>query len=269
LGGLGLALGLSFFGACGLGGVFGILAGTASRELSGALDMAHTYGKEKESLRKASLPKRGVNAAGVLVRAFAEIEDIVNLWIMRLAETTEGMSAILMGRMGLSAKLQTVEYLAKIHGPPQTTIFKNLFGPGFPECKQCRDAMAHGVLLGKSKETGRYAFLTNNTLDPLEPKLTREVISYDLEDLETFAAIAKASIPAMEEALGLQSLRQRYLRQSLLPHRKGQPPKTSGDKPKRQQSASPRKPPQLSVRQWREALTKAASERKPPQRKMT
>lgn len=219
--------------------------------------MGRTYGDKTETLTPAKIPARALNSIGVLTRSFAEIDDLVGFYMLRLTGLREGMLAILINRMPISEKLKRAEDLAKVHGPDFVKAHKVIFDGVFQEILQCRNIVAHGVLLGRTK-TNRFAFLTASQLDPMDSKITREVVSYSARDLSMYAADAHALVSHIEHALKLSTLRKRCLPLSLLPHRRSQNRLSASGGPLPQQPSSP---PRLSKAQRRAQMVALARER--------
>ncbi|HET7709757.1 MAG TPA: hypothetical protein VFK50_09535, partial [Sphingomicrobium sp.] len=105
----------------------------------------------------------------------------------------------------------------------------------------CRNAVTHGVLMGRSKDK-RYAFLTNKTVGTEIPSAFQIVESYSQKDIEIYAAVAEGAIPLLEKNLRLQPLRAERLARPLSPHRKGRRQRAKGEEQPRQPRSSQRKP---------------------------
>lgn len=181
--------------------------------------MAKTYSSAPVSLKPTNLDGATLLNIGRLVRAFAEIEDLITMYICHLAEINESRGLVLLGKTNISKKLEIAEYLAKMTGKKITSLHGQLFNEGFRDAKNCRNAVAHGVLMGVS-EDGRLAFLTSTASDPVEMSAMQEVISYEPKDIKIHAELAERAIPLLEEHLKLGPWRKRRLERPLLPHRK-------------------------------------------------
>jgi hypothetical protein len=219
------------FGVKGLGGVFSIRPRTASRELSEGFVMGVSYGATKAKLKPTKLPKTVLTAMGTIVRAFAEIDDMVNLHICNMGEVKEGMATILLGRTPISGKLKIAAYLARLRGIQK--FHDSLFDAEFRELLKVRNIVAHGVLLGKTIPGNCYAFLTDGQLEPADLKLTRETMSIGARDFKAYAVQAAETAVAIEKALKLGAWRETRFQQFLRPHRKSQPKVHKGNKRKR------------------------------------
>jgi hypothetical protein len=217
--------------------------------------MTKSYGSKSEELIQGRIPPAAMTAIGRIVRAFAEIEDIINLHIGKLAGTTEGITAIFLGRMGISAKIQMALYLAQLHRQGAPELHNQLFDVSFSDALACRNAVAHGVFLGKKKVSRALSFLTSNQLEPIDGNMRREVASFQVSDLKKYALAGEQSIPFFAAHLKLTTLREKRFQLSLLPHRKskGQDHGSKGQKPQRRPSQE-----KLSKAQRRKAALERA-----------
>jgi len=202
--------------------------------------MPRTYSATGGPVTATKLSESTLTEIGRLVRAFAEIEDLITLYICNLAELSESRASILLGRTAITRRLAMAAYLAKTTGPEITALHAQLFNAGFEECLLCRNTVAHGVLVGLTDEN-RFAFLTDKTEDPLGDSAIRIVISYTHEDIKIYADLAESAIPIITYNLKLETLRDRRLQQSLLPHRKGRIPKSGKGSQKPPPPPSPAK----------------------------
>lgn len=190
--------------------------------------MANSYSPDEVPLHEARLGKGEFAAIGRLVRACADIEDLVTLYIAKLMGVKEGMVVVALGTTPFSKRLSIAGYLAKVHGSREEALFKTCFHSDFSDLTTCRNAVAHGTLLGQSKD-GRWAFLTPKTENPEAPGSTVQVvISYRKRDIELHADGAEMGVSIIEQTLGLQPLRDTRRGRPLLPHRKAQKSGTPG-----------------------------------------
>ena len=191
--------------------------------------MPKVYSSTSAEIRATTLPKAVMSSIGELIRAFAEIEDSLNIYIYDLAKTPEAAAIIMVGRTPMSQKNKIAEALSSLHDDKTIDLTKRLFlGPELAEAKLCRNAVAHGVLLGEWGDAPNYAFLTDKSLDAVSYYMRREVVSYDADTVRHHANYAAHWSKHISEVLGLGPLREKRLRQPLLPHRRGQ--KTNGGK---------------------------------------
>jgi hypothetical protein len=195
--------------------------------------MPPTYSATPTNLHPAKLDDRALLAIGRLVRACAEMEDLVNLFICNLAGISESQMVVLMGRSAITRRVEIAEYLAKMKGPGATKLADWAFNPGFWETLQVRNAVAHGVLLGLTDE-GTWSFLTSKIEPPTGDAASLVVASYSTPYLEALGAAAEASIPLLEKHLQLETQRAARQGKPLSPHRKAQPQRKPSAKRARQ-----------------------------------
>ena len=108
-----------------------------------------------------------------------------------------------------------------MYGKPAPELHKTTFTDDFWSIIGCRNAVAHGVLMGKTDE-GRFAFLTVKTADTDIASAIQIVESYSTDDIKHLAAAALEAVPKMEEHLKLRALREERRTRPLSPHRKAQ-----------------------------------------------
>ena len=181
--------------------------------------MPLTYYPDELSIQPAKLDDDALLQIGRLIRAFAEIEDIVTLYLFQLAQVSESPGLVMMGRTPLSAKLGSAEYLAKMYGGTVADLHAKVFTPTFYDGLRCRNTVAHGVLLGRS-DLG-WAFLTADTLAPQVPMAaTHKVLSYSTAAIAEQANGWDGNLDEMARALGVRSQREGRCEQPLGPHPK-------------------------------------------------
>jgi hypothetical protein len=182
--------------------------------------MARAYATKPSKITPVKLSADTLTSIGRLVRAWAEIEDLITLFICKSMGLNESQSVLLIGKQGISRKLQIAAYIAKADSPAAAALHAHIFGDKFYDLHHCRNAVAHGVLLGKT-EAGTIAFLTSKTDEPLDGGAIIEVASFTEETIAACARIAEAAIPKIEKTLKLSALREIRLQQTLVALPKG------------------------------------------------
>ena len=115
--------------------------------------MPRTYGKKPSYLKPAKLPQKTLVEIGRIVRAVAEIEDLVDLHICNLAGLSESKATVLLGKTAITRRLEMAKYLAQMLPQEALDIHNAAFGTvEFLDIVECRNAVAHGKLLGKNDE---------------------------------------------------------------------------------------------------------------------
>lgn len=148
---------------------------------------------------------------GQLVRAFAEIEDIISLYLYKLANVSESCGCVMLGRTPISVRISQLAYLASLHGDEAVQLHKARFTPEFFDALKCRNVVAHGVLLGRANIGERdlgWAFMTNENAEPNTPLLTAGVtICFTTESITHHTVYAVKQVDELAIALGVQELR--------------------------------------------------------------
>lgn len=193
--------------------------------------MPRTYSDKEQQLKPTTLPDGVLLAIGKLVRAFAETEDLVNLHLCNLAETTESRIIVLLGKTAITRRLEMAEYLAQMAGEHVADLHKKVFNAGFREALECRNTVAHGLLLGET-EDGSYAFLTSKAEVPTGKTAVQLAITYTAESIKEYARLAEDAVPLIEKHLRLGVLRRTRLGRPLHAHRKARPQRIPSAKKK-------------------------------------
>lgn len=192
--------------------------------------MKPTYSDKFTNVRAAKLGDRTLIAIGRLIRACAEIEDLVNLFICNLAEINESRMVVMLGKTPISKRVEIAEYLAKLKSPNTAELADWAFNEGFWSTFRCRNTVAHGKLLGLSDD-GAWSFITAQTEVPDGPSASQLAASYSTSYIEAVANSAEATIPLIEERLKLKAQREERYTRPLRPHRKGLRQQNKGAKP--------------------------------------
>src|SRR5688572_22950125 len=144
--------------------------------------MVTTYASEPSKVRPAKLTQAELAYVGRIVRGGAEIEDMINLFLSRLSKLSEGRIAVLLGRTQLTRRLEIARYFAKLDRSIADDLYQTHFGTkDFEQFVECRNALSHGVFMGKS-DKGRLLFLTTKTLSPDNGLIAQVVCGYRRED---------------------------------------------------------------------------------------
>jgi hypothetical protein len=170
------------------------------------------YADGPHDVTPAVLDDQTLAEIGRLVRACAEIEDLVTFFICTLAEISETRATVLLGKIGITQRIQIARYLAQLSGDKAVSVCNDAFDADFQAILDCRNAVAHGVFLGTVEE-GRLAFLTRKTVRP-ETDAARQVVeAYAPVNIALYARTAEGAIPKLEAHLQVKELRRdRYLK---------------------------------------------------------
>lgn len=172
-----------------------------------AWSMDQEYSKVGTTLKPVVLTDEIHLAMGRLIRAFAEIEDIISLHLCNVADITEGQLLFLLGKAGIQDKLAKAEALAKAQGGEVHRVTVDCFDNDvFRAMLRCRNVVAHGLLLGQT-EAGKIAFRTSNVTGVDSIGIGAEVATYDPTAFRQFADIADSCVEQIEGPLRVKELR--------------------------------------------------------------
>jgi hypothetical protein len=187
--------------------------------------MTKDYSANVPDLETAILTERHHIAIGRLVRACAAIEDYITLFICRMLDLSEAKADMLLGVMPIRGRLQIAERAAATFGKDGPETYKNwLKNPALDSILNCRNALAHGILIGQTN-TGSLAFRTSTKTGHEEGRIGNEIIIYDIETIEECVTVAETGVIDLPGGLKLQALLEKRRTQPLAPHPKSQPPK--------------------------------------------
>ena len=199
--------------------------------------MPKIYPSAPPNLKAVPIDEGTLTEIGRLVRVFAEIEDIVTLFICTLAEISESKAAVILGKTAITRRLEMAEYLASLRDDKAIDAYRSIFNTSFRDCLDCRNAVTHGTYVGQD-ENGYYTFLTETRIKPESDSTRIVAIAYAPAAIAGYAQSLEKFIPEMESVLQLESLRQTRFQPDLQPHPKAQP--------RRRDKQRPDAPPQSS-----------------------
>src|SRR5688572_5544958 len=111
--------------------------------------MPTTYSPKGTSIRPYELTAEQHAAIGRLVRACAEIEDIINLRLYDLADIIEGVGMVFLGRTSVVKRLELLRLLSQGRGSDAYDLYKQAFdNTDYRDLVSMRNTVAHGYLLG-------------------------------------------------------------------------------------------------------------------------
>lgn len=224
-------------GLCFCGGVASIRRRTSSSFWSVSV-MPVTYSDKSTSIRPYALSDEQHAAIGRLVRACAEIEDIINLRLAKLAQVPEGIVLVFLGRTSITNRLKILKLVSEGNGPQAEELFAQAFdNPDWRDIQEMRNTVAHGRLLGLT-EDGNIAFSVVEPMGIDNVRVHMTVNAYNPEAFGILAHMAEDVIPQMEAAFGLKALREKRRQPTLAPHNMALPPEQRGSALARQRRAS-------------------------------
>ncbi len=194
--------------------------------------MAKEYRRTSSGLQPFVITRDMHADMGRIVRACAEIEDIIRLFVCKLANVDEGLEIVLLGRATISSRLKIAGTLARAHGGKAKELFVTFFeSENFKSIINCRNVIAHGVFLGRD-EGGLLSFVTNTPDGTEEEGLRMEVVGLAEDHFRKVADAAEEFIPLLEHDLKVGASREARRKLTLAPHSKAQRQRTPSAKPK-------------------------------------
>ncbi len=183
--------------------------------------MPRLYPEQAPTVKAGRIDDATLHSIGRLIRATAEIEDIVDCFICVLADLNESKTSILLGKTAITRRLEIAESLSKLRTDEAHKIYKEAFPAEIADILECRNAVAHGILLGIG-DGHEYAFITSLTNSVRGDAAVRIVVNYSPATIRNIADKAEAMIPYLEKRLLVQGLRSERLQRPLEPHPKSQ-----------------------------------------------
>jgi len=199
--------------------------------------MANLYSSVGSDLEPYELTNADLIAIGKLVRATAEIEDLVNGWLSQVSGIPLVAINHLIGKAGLASRVGLAQKFAQARGPNSLLIHNGLFETDrFRSIFKIRNTVVHGALLGLS-ETGQMTFLVSDPGEMREDGSVPNIaIGVKQKDILLAAEMAEGQIPIMETALRLRAWRAERRKQVLEPHSKSQGRRQPKQKPPQRSS---------------------------------
>jgi hypothetical protein len=170
---------------------------------------------------------------GRIIRATAEIEDIVNWYLFHLSNIPYAILAVLLGKMPVSSRIGLAKRFANWRGGEAKAFYDNVMGSNaVRDLFNYRNILAHGVLLGKT-DAGDIAFqVQDSSSEPQEEHVPLLVTAVPPSSLKETAELSEGLIPVLERSLQLEGRQGERLERGLERHPKGQPePKPKHPRP--------------------------------------
>ncbi|TCQ06222.1 hypothetical protein [Sphingomonas sp. PP-CC-3A-396] len=162
------------------------------------------YSTVGSKLRPFQITEPMFTAMGRLLRACADIENVVTMHLGRLGGFSEGQLLVLIGRSSITKKVKAARQFALAHGPDQVATHDMCFdNHAFRAIIRGRNVAAHGVLLGLTDDD-RVAFRIET-----EPKVDSDMVSIETltfaqDAFATLAATAESAVPRLKAELELK-----------------------------------------------------------------
>ena len=149
----------------------------------------------------------------------AEVEDCLDFFICRLAEISDARKTVLLGRTPYSKKVEIAKVLSQIRTDDAISRHENVFTGNLQHIKTCRDVVAHGAYLGRTRSY-EYAFLSQSSGGPQGEAIALRVFTFSTCRVRTDADALENDIPNIEQFLQIESLRETHRAPTLRPHPK-------------------------------------------------
>lgn len=182
--------------------------------------MATTYSAVPTNLKPFEMTDDLYLSVGKIIRAFAEIEDIVTLTVANFAQLSESRAWVLLGKSALASRISTARRLGMMREDFAIDAFNKAFEPPFKEILRLRNALAHGTLLGVDPE-GCLCFTSNELVDVDGEAVVSECLAWPIETILHWGRVISNYPDYIASTLQVQELRQGSTRLELRAHRKG------------------------------------------------
>lgn len=166
---------------------------------------------EVPTLKKTALPAEFIFHTGRIVRALAELEDCLDVYISLCANLNASKRIAIVGRSSLNRKIEIGKSLSKLNADPKVLgSFNSVFNEDTKAIIRRRDVLCHGVHLGSSDD-GEHAFMTMHGQTPDgEGGLSTKVYLFTEEQAIVWAEYAENLIFTAEAMLGIEALRREW-----------------------------------------------------------
>lgn len=194
--------------------------------------MAKSYPKETVTPKPCVIDDETLKHIGKLIRACAEIEDVITQHIRNIARLDEWRVSVILGQMAISSKIRLARKFEGVWDASLKEMHQKQFNDDFLEILDVRNCLAHGSLLGWSDEEG-YHFLTDKEPHANgEENQFRITVAFKPDVIAKVADIAERVIPQLEKNLRVEELRKRRHGRPLEPHKNAHPPEKAKGKKK-------------------------------------
>lgn len=166
-------------------------------------------------LRPGKLSANDLRAIGRLIRAFSELEDILTLFLFKITRVGNGAGRALLGHQPISKKTVIAQQFLEKGSKDFKNLKDTYLSERFSDVQRCRKVCAHGILLGVDQK-GWFAFQTDGIDAVLGETMAMRVLHYPPSLIYKLSMDAEAMIAQFEQALGMQSSREKRYTPPLL-----------------------------------------------------
>ena len=172
---------------------------------------------------------------GRLLRACADFETLLDIYIRRLCNIPKAEYDFLIGKTPVSAKISTAVSLAAIRG--ETDNIRGVFSTELEDIIDCRNTLAHGSYQGLVNGLWPiYGVSRHTTQDKVRKGGTS--ICYPADLVRQYADFLNEKIPIFAKAFRVESSPDKFEPPCLFPHPKSQPQRPQSKKPRNQPQSS-------------------------------
>ncbi|RGP41676.1 hypothetical protein BPTFM16_01983 [Altererythrobacter insulae] len=169
---------------------------------------------ESSELKLEPLTDNALASIGRIVRATAEMEDCVDHFISILVGRSVELCRLLIGKSSLRRKAEICQSIAAMSDDWMREVCNIHFGTEFQQFMKIRNAVAHGVYLGKN-DAGEFLFQIAATQKFRLLEMFTDVLGVSEESLSQSAENAEAWVKAAEQNFQVLPLREKRRAQPL------------------------------------------------------
>ena len=157
---------------------------------------------------------------GRLVRACADLEIVVDLYIARLCRLGEMEYYTLTGRTSLNGKISMAQSLAEQHGEAEK--IKDVFTAPVTDAIDARNLVSHGAYLGLA-DTGLLLFATNRAVRDDGQRVGNLARGFSQGALNGHAEALSSALPEIIVTLQVGALLRTVTQAPISPHPRSRP----------------------------------------------
>jgi hypothetical protein len=194
--------------------------------------MEKDYGAKRVYLKYEPLPDDVLLSIARLVRAWAEIEYVIELYLEEITTLKGSELMLLLGRMPISSKIALAAKLAKLKGKRAYKRYQKAFSEGeeyFSLSLKYRNVVAHGRYVGIDSD-GKYCFLTKDVIEYTKGRADTEAHAFRPDTILSMALFSQELPLLLIRLLKLEPLHEKSTPRLLGPHPKA--PRKPGKKAK-------------------------------------
>lgn len=175
-------------------------------------------GLDREHLIDYKLPAETLLDIAKIVVVGAELDDALSQCIARFTSKHRPATYMLLGRTGISTKIDQLAYLYKSRGQKEDLEQFKIIEKPLRKFVSIRNLVCHAIYMGKHKESKSLIYLKPaEQYEPTENFATFKAAGISEEDLRVIAEHAPKIVEFFLQPLGAQSLRDTHFPEFRLP----------------------------------------------------